>query len=201
MPAPEPRRVGLLSLDEAIAAGIADVGAHTYGGATFHVWSGPAPRVSIGAYTSIATGVHVLCGGNHHVEWVTTFPLRIVLGLEDASRDNIAPKGITIGNDVWIASGATLLDGVTIGDGAVVAAQAVVTRDVRPYAVVAGSPAREVRRRFDDETVQRLLDVAWWNWPEERVVANVDVLCSERVDELVALSDTDDYRLTLPVAS
>jgi acetyltransferase-like isoleucine patch superfamily enzyme len=142
--------------------------------------------VTIGAYTSIADDVDILCGGEHHAEWVTTFPLRLVFDLPGALRDGhpIPPRGITIGNDVWIAHGVTILDGVTIGDGAVVATCAVVTRDVRPYAIVAGVPAREVRRRFDEETVERLLGVAWWEWTDERVRANVDVLCSPRVDEL-----------------
>ena len=76
---------------------------------------------------------------------------------------------VTLGNDVWIGSGATILSGVTIGDGAVVAAKAVVTRDVRPYSVVAGNPAREVKRRFDEATSERVRAMAWWDWPEDRL--------------------------------
>jgi serine acetyltransferase len=85
---------------------------------------------------------------------------------------------VVIGNDVWLGAGCTVMSGVTISDGAVVGAHAVVDRDVRPYAVVVGNRAREVRRRFDDRTVDRLLELKWWDWNDERVVNSINLLSS-----------------------
>jgi carbonic anhydrase/acetyltransferase-like protein (isoleucine patch superfamily) len=91
---------------------------------------------------------------------------------------------------VWIGSDALIFAGVTIGDGAVIGARAVVTRPVRPYAVVVGAPAREVRRRFSDEQVDALLKLRWWDWPPERVRAHVDLLSSPDVEALLAAADS-----------
>jgi virginiamycin A acetyltransferase len=139
-------------------------------------------RLSIGRYGSIADGVELLLGGNHRTDWVTTYPFPALPGLwpEAAGRDDFhTSRGpISIGHDVWIGSQAMILSGVTVGHGAVIAARAVVTRDVRPYAIVAGNPAREIRRRFDDATVERLLASAWWDWPRERVIAALPTLMS-----------------------
>ena len=89
---------------------------------------------------------------------------------------------VSIGNDVWIGAHSVVLSGVTIGDGAVVAAGSVVSRDVRPYAIVAGVPANERRRRFPDDVVDRLLETRWWEWPTERIIEGVDLLCSDDID-------------------
>ena len=115
--------------------------------------------VVVGAYCSLADGVHFdLTGGGR----------------------------IVVGNDVWIGRGATVRAGVTIGDGAVVGTRAVVTEDVRPYAIVAGDPAREVRRRFDDDQIAALLEVRWWDWPPDRVRAHAALLCAADVDAFLA---------------
>ena len=81
-----------------------------------------------------------------------------------------------IGADVWIGHQAVLMPGVQIGPGAIIAAHSVVTRDVAPYTIVAGNPAREVKRRFDPATIDRLLDIAWWDWPAERITRNLDAI-------------------------
>ena len=83
---------------------------------------------------------------------------------------------IVIGNDVWIGYEAVILAGVTIGDGAVIGARAVVTKDVAPYTVVGGVPARSVKKRFSDGTIQRLLELRWWDWPEERIRENLEAI-------------------------
>lgn len=138
--------------------------------------------LSIGCYGSIADGVELLLGGNHRTDWVTTYPFPALPGLwpEASGHAGFHASGgpITIGHDVWIGSGAMILSGVTIGHGAVIAARSVVTKDVRPYAIVGGNPAREIRRRFDDATVEQLLEIAWWDWPRERVVAALPALMS-----------------------
>lgn len=168
------------------------MGRHTYWGtqqvATF---PGDTARVTIGAFTSIGSDVILMDGGDHRTDWVTTFPIRAVLGLPGAYADG-HPRSrgdIRIGSDVWIGAGARVRAGVTIGDGAVVGGHAIVTRDVRPYAVVAGNPARELRRRFEDHQVDALLRIAWWNWPDEQVVAEVDALCAPEIDAFIARHD------------
>lgn len=166
-----------------------DAGSYTYfdGKPTITSFPGDTGLIRIGAFCSIARNVEFIVGGQHRTDWATTFPLRVYFGLSGLLRDgHPAPRpDIEVGNDVWIGAGACILSGVAIGDGAVVGARAVVSKDVRPYAIVAGNPAREVRRRFDEETIEALLELAWWDWPVERVLENVALLCSPDVARLL----------------
>ena len=91
---------------------------------------------------------------------------------------------IIIGNDVWFGFGSTVRNGVTIGDGAIIAAGAFVVKDVPPYSIVAGNPARVVKMRFDDISIARLQKIAWWNWPLEKINKNLKLLCSLDLDKL-----------------
>ena len=91
---------------------------------------------------------------------------------------------IIIGNDVWIGYEAVILSGVTIGDGAIIGTHAVVTKDVPPYTIVGGVPAKPIRKRFNDKTIARLLELKWWDWPEERIKANLEIIQFGRIDEL-----------------
>jgi virginiamycin A acetyltransferase len=95
---------------------------------------------------------------------------------------------VVIGNDVWIGYGATILSGVEIGDGAIIGAMAVVAKNVEPYSIVAGNPARLIRKRFDEETIRKLLEIRWWDWPAEKINKNLDVICSDNVSEMIRLS-------------
>lgn len=170
-----------------------ETGAFTYfdGKPIVTSFAGDTALIHIGAFCSIARNVEFIVGGQHRTEWATTFPLRVYFGLPGLLRDGhpAARPDIEIGNDVWIGAGACILSGITIGDGAVVGARAVVSKDVRPYAIVVGNPAREVRRRFDDNTIKGLLELAWWNWPLERVLENVEALCSPDVRKLLKQDD------------
>ena len=159
------------------------MGRESYGEPRVVAYPGETSRALVGSFVSIADDVVFLVGGNHPVDWVSTFPFRARLGLPGAYRDGVpVSKGdIVVGNDVWIGWGATVLSGVTIGNGAVVAANATVTRDVRPYAIVAGNPAREVRRRFGDDEVARLERLAWWDWPLEAIVERIALLNGDDV--------------------
>jgi len=175
---------GSLTLPEATASGRASIGARSYGEATVHVGRGETARLRVGAYCSIAAGVQFLVGGNHRTDWVSTYPFRVLFGLPGAWEDGHPrpERDIEIGNDVWIGTEAMVLPGTRIGDGAVVGARAVVSGQVRPYAIVAGVPAKEIRRRFTDRQVEELLAVRWWDWPEERVLASVPLLSNGDVD-------------------
>ena len=147
-------------------------------------------RLTIGRYCSIADKVEILLGGNHRTDWGTTYPfsaLRDLWPLAPETGDYHTSRGdVTIGHDVWLGSGAIILSGVTIGHGAVVAAHAVVTKDVPPYAIVGGNPARIIRHRFDEATVAALLDARWWDLPPERVATLIPLLQSDRIRELIA---------------
>ena len=180
--------IGTLTAREAIDSGRAIVGPHSYGTFRIRIGKGERGRVRIGDYCSMAQGVQFSLGGNHRVDWVTTYPFRVILGLPGAWTDgHPRPEGeIVVGNDVWIGAEALILAGVTIGDGAVIAARAVVTGDVAPYAIVGGIPAREIRRRFTPEQIDALLALRWWEWPEDRIRAHVDLLCSPDVEGLLA---------------
>lgn len=146
-----------------------------------------AARLSIGSFCSIAWDATFMLGGNHYLDRITTFPLRLKLGLPGGATDGaVASRGdIAVGHDVWIGADALILSGVTIGNGAVVGARAVVTKDVRPYAIVAGNPAREIRRRFTDQQIDALESIAWWDWPIEQIRAQVDQLNNESIDDFI----------------
>ena len=106
--------------------------------------------------------------------------------MEDWARDcGDEHEVTTIGNDVWMGHGSTILGGVTVGDGAVIGAKAVVGRDVPPYGIVAGNPGKVVRKRFTEVQIAALLKLQWWNWPREKIERASRVLCSTRLDELL----------------
>lgn len=134
---------------------------------------GEESRLKIGRYCSLAHCITILLGGNHRSDWATTFPFGHIF-TDELGGDGIvghpASKGdITIGNDVWIAYRATIMSGVNIGDGAVVAANSTVVRDVGPYEIVGGNPARHIKFRFPEEIRHLLLDLQWWNLPLESI--------------------------------
>lgn len=134
--------------------------------------SGGGQGVEIGSFCSIAHHVSVQ-EQFHNPQRTTTYFIERNLLKQPEPPEALVSKGpVRIGHDVWIGAGAQVLSGVTIGDGAIVAAGAIVTRDVAPYAVVAGNPARLIRFRFGPDRIAQLLDVQWWHWSEDR-------LCSE----------------------
>ena len=162
--------------------------------------------VAVGNFCSTAGGVVFMVGGSHRTDWLTTFPFHAFLS-EFPAEGYVAPDnkeyqlrgGIEVGSDVYIGLGVTILAGVRIGHGAVIGARAVVTRDVPPYAVAVGNPARIVHRRFADETVERLLQMAWWNWSDHKITALLtQIMCPPDVSKLEAaaiaydLKDGDD---------
>ena len=162
------------------------IGVGSYGAPLVHDWHEGA-TLRIGAYTSIADDVHVFLGGNHRTDWVSQYPFPAFVEEANQIKGFGWTRGdVSIGNDVWLASGCTILSGVTIGDGAVVAARAVVSRDVAPYSIVAGNPARHIRFRFDAETRAALLESAWWLWPENEVRQIVHLLCSSDLSTFLA---------------
>ncbi len=153
------------------------VGRHSYGVFERTVFMArDEDRLSIGNFCSVAEGVRFIYG-NHPTQTVTTFPLRTILREQwQRNVDAVSRGPITVGNDVWIASDSLVLSGVTIGDGAVIGAGSVVTRDVAPYSLTAGVPARHVRFRHTEGQVAQLLRIRWWDWPDEKILAHLDAL-------------------------
>jgi virginiamycin A acetyltransferase len=149
-------------------------------------------RLRIGRFCAIAEGVtFVMNGANHATSGFSTYPFNIFgggweKGFDPATWEAELRGDTTIGNDVWIGMRVTILPGVTIGDGAIVAAQSIVSRDVPPYAIVAGNPAKVVKTRFDEATVARLLAVAWWHWPVDKITRNLDAIRGADIARLEA---------------
>ncbi len=179
-------------------------GVGTYGVPT--VWTFPhedQTKLIVGKYSAV--GGTILLGGQHAVKHVASYPLRIHLGMEGAGSDgNPAIRGdIVMGSDVWVTFGAWVLSGVTIGDGAVVATGSVVTKDVPPYAIVGGNPAKVIRYRHSEEQIEELLQIKWWDWPEEEIRKAVPYLASEDADAFIEYAHANEHlwRPTQPVGS
>lgn len=172
------QRLWTSDLERMRTSGRAVVGRHTYGEPRLLDFGHDETRLVVGNYSSLAPDSLFVLGGNHRMDTVTTYPLRIQLGLSGAGADGQpwSRGDIVVGPDVWVGARATVLSGVTIGAGAVIGAGALVTHDVRPFAVAVGNPAIEVRRRFPDSQCASLLEIAWWDWDDEAVVAAVDAL-------------------------
>ncbi|MBE1443612.1 CatB-related O-acetyltransferase [Paenibacillus sp. OAS669] len=162
------------------------IGEFTYGYPEVLSW-GENSILTIGKFCSIADRVSIFLGGEHRPDWVTTYPFNALIPSFSYIQGHPKTKGnVVIGNDVWLGSGATIMSGVQIGDGAVIGARAVVTKYVPPYAVVAGNPGKIIKYRFDDETIRRLLQVQWWNWPLDRIERAIPFLLSTDIQLFLA---------------
>ena len=130
-------------------------------------------RTTVGAFCSIASKT-IIGGGRHPTNWVSSSPVfyknKNVLKTNFATTEFNEYAQTTIGNDVWIGSQCIIKGGVTIGDGAIIGMGSVVTKDVPPYEIWAGNPAKFIRKRFDNETITKLLDIAWWNWDKKKLL-------------------------------
>lgn len=148
-------------------------------------------KLIIGRFCSIACGARfIFNSANHSLSSLSTYPFPIFfeewnLDVKDITRAWDNKGDIVIGNDVWIGYEAVILSGVTVGDGAVIGARAVVTKDVPPYTIVGGVPAKPIRKRFPQETIDSLLKIKWWNWPKEQIAEHLAEIQSGNIEQLL----------------
>ena len=147
-------------------------------------------QLIIGKFCMIASDVKfIMNGANHLTDSISTYPFAIFgNGWENAMEGKTYPQkgNINIGNDVWIGYNATIMAGVTIGDGAIIATNATVVKDVEPYSIVGGNPAKEIKKRFSDEKIAQLLKLKWWNWDIEKITKNVQNLTGKEFHKIVS---------------
>jgi virginiamycin A acetyltransferase len=146
-------------------------------------------KLIIRKFCMIASDVKfIMNGANHLTDSMSTYPFPIFgNGWEHAMEGKTYPqKGdINIGNDVWIGYNATIMAGVTIGDGAIIATNSTVIKDVEPYSIVGGNPAKEIKKRFSEDIISKLLELKWWNWNIEKITKNIQSLTNNNFEELI----------------
>jgi len=187
-------RIRRIKQYQQLESSLLNVGKGTYGTnhIILHNWNLDS-RAYIGKYCSIADNVHLFLGGNHDLNRITTYPFALSQGIDGPQLKIGGPTfsngDIMIGNDVWIGSHVSIMSGIRIGNGAVIAAYSHVVKDVADYEVVGGNPAKHIKFRFSQQTIDFLLKLKWWNWSEQEIIANLDVLISppEFPDQIRAL--------------
>jgi len=150
-----------------------------------------ADKLIIGSFCSIGSGAAFIMAGNqgHRNDWISTFPFFWMPDVPAfaGAANGFEPAGDTvIGNDVWIGSEAIIMPGIKIGDGAVIGTRSLVTRDVEPYAIVGGNPAKVIRKRFDDPEIHMLCDLKWWDWTDAQLREAMPILSSGDIHALHA---------------
>lgn len=145
-------------------------------------------KLIIGKFCMIASDVQfIMNGANHLTKSISSFPFAIFGEDWKNAMDgkNYPTKGNTeIGNDVWIGFNSIIMPGVKIGDGAIIATNSTVTKNVEPYSIVGGNPAKEIKKRFSKEQIEKLLEIKWWNWEIEKITENVQNLTGENIESL-----------------
>jgi len=165
-----------------------EIGRHTYGltKESFFVPHENVP-VRIGSFCSIGPDVLFICAAEHRVDTATTFPIQFANG-KIRNANGTAGKGpITVGHDVWIGARCIVLSGVTIGNGAVLGAGSIVTRDIPPYAIAVGNPARTIRYRFAPDVIRCLQSLEWWNWSDDLIRERIELLTATGIERFLSV--------------
>lgn len=144
-------------------------------------------KLIIGKFCQIATGVRfIMNGANHAMDGISTYPFKVFGKSWGETPMDVVSKGDTvIGNDVWIGNNVTIMQGITIGDGAIIGTNSLVTKNVEPYTIVGGNPAKLIRKRFSDKDIDALVKLAWWDWPVDKITENLPAIVAGDVQALV----------------
>lgn len=158
-------------------------GAENFESHVTHHYDFIGDKLIIGKFCAIAKGIEfIMNGANHRINAITTYPFNIMKNGWEKSAPSLSDlklKGDTIiGNDVWIGQNVTVLPAVHIGDGAIIGANSVVAKDIPPYSVAVGNPCEVKRKRFDEDLIEYLLKIKWWDWSAEKIFKNMEALCS-----------------------
>lgn len=156
-----------------------DIGDYTYGKPK--IYADPS-SFKLGKFCSIADGVTIYAGGEHNYNWVSSYNFSARF---DCKVCTDSKGDVFIGNDVWIGDGSLILSGVNIGNGAVIAAHSVVTKDVNPYEIVGGNPARHIKYRFDQTQINSLLKIKWWDWDIKEIETNFELILNEDINNFI----------------
>lgn len=166
------------------------IGKYTYHGDLIKAWEHPKAKYICGKFCAISN-LKVYLGGNHNSDFITTYSFGSTY--KDVFNNvkkipSLNTKGdVVIGNDVWIGDNVTIMSGVKVGDGAIIGAYSHVVKNVEPYSIVGGNPAKFIRYRFRKDQIEKLLQIQWWNWEESKINKYVNTLCSKNIDEFLAL--------------
>lgn len=164
------------------------IGKYTYGELNV-LWKNNEADVTVGNFCSIGQNVTVYLGGNHNTNWVSTYPFghlhKKVFTNFDGKGTPSTKGNVIIGNDVWIGDNARIMSGVIIGDGAVIANNSHVVKNVEPYSITGGNPAKFIKYRFEPDQIQKLLEIKWWYWDDEKINIYTPLLCSENIDDFI----------------
>ena len=171
------------NLVKEIETGLATIGKWSYGNPKIFRWDWSS-KLIIGNFCSLGPDINIYMGGEHRVDWITTSQLPstqfsdVFYNAKDIKNFSVSNGDIKIGHDVWIGGGVTILSGVTIGTGSVIAAGSIVVNDVEPFTISGGNPNKEIKKRFDDKTIKKLLDSKWWNLSDKNINKISRLLCS-----------------------
>lgn len=164
------------------------IGNHSYGIPQIYDWN-EGSSLQIGKYCSISENVKIYLGGHHRTDWITTYPFPAFFERAEHIKNYGGTNGdVIIGSDVWIAANVIILSGTTIGHGAVIANGSVVTKSVQPYEIVGGNPTKHIRYRFEQEVIEKLLSLSWWDWEDKEILEISDILCSHDIQSLIDYS-------------
>lgn len=176
------------SLRNVLHTKVHTIGRHSYGDFELNWWG--ESKIEIGSFCSIGRNNKAYLGGNHRHTYVSTFPFGIhgmtpsEIGI-DNKLTNTSNGNIVIGNDVWFGDNCVVMSGVTIGHGAVIANSALVTKDVEPYSIVGGNPAKHIKYRFEPKIIEALLKIQWWDWTDEVINSRKDKIYNSDIESFV----------------
>jgi acetyltransferase-like isoleucine patch superfamily enzyme len=163
-------------------------GKYSYG-TPMLIFESSGAKLHVGNFCSIADNVKIFLGGNHRIDWVTTYPFGHInqktFNSFNGDGHPLTKGDVFIGNDIWIGNNVTIMSGIKIGDGAVIAANSHVVKDIEPYTLVGGNPAKHIKYRFTKEQIDKLLNIKWWLWDDEKINKFVHLLCSDNIDDFI----------------